>query len=54
MVFSQNLLTHQDSRVTTTNPGLPDENEEKLILRATRVTTVLRNIQGYDHYGIND
>jgi len=54
MVFSQNLLTRQDSPVSTTNPGLPDENEEKLILRATRVTTVLRNIQGYDHYGIND
>ena len=54
MVFSQNLLTHQDSPVTTTNPGLSDENEEKLILRATRVTTVLRNIQGYDHYGINE
>lgn len=53
MVFSQKLLP-QISPVTDTIPGLPEENEEKLILRATHVTTVLSSIQGYDHYGLND
>ena len=53
MVFSQKLLL-QSSPVTAPIPGLPEENEDKLILRATRVTTVLSSIQGYDHYGLND
>jgi len=53
MVFPQKLLPQQ-TPVTATAPGLPEENEEKLIQRANRVTTVLRSIQGYDHYGLND
>jgi len=54
MFFSQKLLPSQTSTITAAIAGLPEENEEKLILRATRVTTVLSNIQGYDHSGLND
>ena len=54
MVFPQKLLQLQKAPVTATNPGLPNENEEKFIRRATHVTTILSSIQGYDHYGLND
>lgn len=52
-VFSQQLLQHQNSPVAA-QASPPQENEEKLILRATRVTTVLSSIHGYEHYGLND
>ena len=53
MVLSRKLVPLHKTSVIT-KPGLPDENEQKLIIRATHVTTILKSIQGYDHYGIND
>lgn len=54
MGLSKRLLLTQkssSSRDTATPPAKP---EAVLIFRATKLTSVLRNIEGYNHDGLNE
>ena len=53
MVFTQQLLLTAKSAATPQS-GKPEQEAEQMVARATRVTSVLRDIPGYDHSGLNE
>jgi hypothetical protein len=53
LVFSTRRLLTEKSSVTV-NPFLLDVETETLTLRATKVTTIMAEIPGYLHFGINE
>ena len=53
MVFSKQLLLTEKSSVAV-EPGSPDASMDNLTLRATKMTRVLTEIEGYSHGGLNE
>ena len=53
LVFSTRRLLTEESSVTR-HPFLFDEETETLAVRATTVTTIMTEIPGYRHCGINE
>jgi hypothetical protein len=53
LVFSMRRLLTEKSSVAV-NPFLLDVETETLTLRATVVTTIMAEIPGYRHFGINE
>jgi hypothetical protein len=53
LIFSSRLLLTEKSSVTD-DPLSSDVRTETLAIRATLVTPILREIQGWSHGGIND
>ena len=53
MVFSKQLqLTQKTSVEVTTQSN--NETPESLTIRATKVTAIMREIEGYSHDGLNE
>lgn len=50
MVFSKQLLLTEKSSVTV-EPGAPDRIWDELTVRATKITRILIEIEGYRHSG---
>jgi hypothetical protein len=53
MVFSTQLLLAQKSSVPP-ETGDTGEKTDVLTIRATKLTTILKNIPGYSHGGLNE
>lgn len=53
ILFSKQVLLTENSSVTP-EPQAGDANVDDLLIRATRVTAVLTEIEGYRHGGLND
>jgi len=53
LVFTSRLLLTEKSSASI-NPFALAASTETLTIRATMVTAILKEIQGYSHYGIND
>jgi hypothetical protein len=53
LIFTSRLLLTEKS-VSLGQPVASAFSRETHRLRASTVTTILKDIQGYDHYGIND
>jgi hypothetical protein len=51
--FSTHLLLTETSSVTV-EPGSSEATTENLTLRATEITVNLKEIQGYNHWGLNE
>ena len=52
VVAKQLLLTQK--RLASPTPNSPKEKLAGFQLRATKLTMILKNIQGYQHGGLND
>ena len=53
LLFSKQLLLPQESSATV-KPAAANANTESLTIRATQMTTILKNIPGYIHGGLNE
>ena len=47
-------LIHDRKALAPVEPGLPADRINQVEQRATTLTDTLKNIVGYDHYGLND
>jgi hypothetical protein len=52
LMYSRQLLAEKGSALMPVES--PEDKEENLINRATRMTELLKHIQGYDHGGLNE
>ncbi len=53
VVFSKPAFPSRESKEITPS-ALPEQAEEWIRIRATRVTPILRDIPGYEHGGLNE
>jgi hypothetical protein len=54
MAFPTQQLLTQNTSVTSQSSSASDEVMESLTIRATRLTSTLEEIEGYDHSGLNE
>jgi hypothetical protein len=52
-VFSTQLLLTEKSSVAV-EPGSSDAKTVNFTLRAAKITTILKEFPGYNHYGLNE
>ena len=53
MIFSKQLLLTRSAPEKSASPT-SDQEAESLTIRATKLTVILKGIQGYNHGGLNE